>query len=313
MDEAWNLLDTISENTDNWDLDKGNEPHLEYEYACVENFSTSVLFEELGDRFGLDPYVLVEVAKSFANHIAVPKEGFIEYVEPVKHSIVMPKIMKQVNTVSSAEAKEYVETPPYPSKVQENLLTAVTNKSAGRCCIPYEQIEVQHQVSAIKELNEEDPCDVYLCEDSTKVIKGNTAKVGKPIISCAIGTSCYHGLCDIGASISVIPYSLYLEIKPDIDPIQMEEAGMTIQLANKEYICPLGMVRNVEVLVGKIKYPADFIVLGCSQDSFCPIIFGRPFLHIVGAEISLPKEKVFIKCAGEKLEFNFSKFNDHHL
>ena len=177
----------------------------------------------------------------------------------------------------------------------------------------YEQIEVQHQVSAIKELNEEDPCDVYLCEDSTKVIKGNTAKVGKPIISCAIGTSCYHGLCDIGASISVIPYSLYLEIKPDIDPIQMEEVGMTIQLANKEYICPLGMVRNVEVLVGKIKYPADFIVLGCSQDSFCPIIFGRPFLHMVGAEISLPKEKVFIKCAGEKLEFNFSKFTDKHL
>jgi hypothetical protein len=111
----------------------------------------------------------------------------------------------------------------------------------------------------------------------------------------------------------VIPYSLYLEIKPDIDPINMEETGITIQLANKEYICPLGMVRDVEVLVGKIKYPADFIVLGCSQDAFCPIIFGRPFLHTVGAEINLLKEKVFIKFAGERLEFNFSKFTDKHL
>jgi hypothetical protein len=71
----------------------------------------------------------------------------------------------------------------------------------------------------------------------------------------------------------------------------MEETGMTIQLANKEYISPLGMVRNVEVLVGKIKYPADFVVLACPQDAFCPIIFGRPFLHTVGAEINLPKEK----------------------
>jgi hypothetical protein len=26
------------------------------------------------------------------------------------------------------------------------------------------------------------------------------------------------------------------------------------------------MVRDVQVLVEKIKYPADFIVLGCSQD-----------------------------------------------
>ena len=104
-----------------------------------------------------------------------------------------------------------------------------------------------------------------------------------------------------------------MEINPDIDPIHMEESCITIQLANKEYISPLGIVRDVEVLVGKIKYPADFIVLGWSQDAFCPIIFGRPFLHTVGAEISLPKEKVFIKCAGEKLEFNFSKFTDKHL
>ena len=85
---------------------------------------------------------------------------------------------------------------------------------------------------------------------------------------------------------------------------------MTIQLANKEYISPFGIVRDIEVLVGKIKYPADFIVLGCPQDSFCPIIFGRPFLRTVGAEINLLKEKVFIKCDNERLEFNFSKFSD---
>jgi hypothetical protein len=44
--------------------------------------------------------------------------------------------------------------------------------------------------------------------DAMKVIKGNSARVGTPIISCAITTSSYHGLCDIGASVSVIPYIL---------------------------------------------------------------------------------------------------------
>ena len=101
------------------------------------------------------------------------------------------------------------------------MLIAVTNKSNRKCSESYEQVEVKSQISVIKQLNEEDHVDVYLCEDATKVIKGNSAKVGKPVISCAIGTSCYHGLCDIGSSISVIPYSLYLEIKPDIDPIIM--------------------------------------------------------------------------------------------
>jgi hypothetical protein len=87
-------LETISENTGNWDLDKGNKPHLEYEYSCVENFSTFTLFEHLSDKFGLDPYVLVEIAKSFDGHIGVPKSGFEVYVEPVKHSIVVPKVIK---------------------------------------------------------------------------------------------------------------------------------------------------------------------------------------------------------------------------
>jgi hypothetical protein len=120
------------------------------------------------------------------------------------------------------------------------------------------------EVSIIKELNEENSQEVYLCDGATKVIKGNTTRVGKPIISCAIETFSYHRLCDIGAIFSVIPYTPYLEIKFDIDPNEMEEKGMTIQLSNKEYISLLGMVRDVGVLVGKIKYRADFIVFGCS-------------------------------------------------
>ncbi len=63
-----------------------------------------------------------------------------------------------------------MESPPYPNRVKENLLITVANKSARRCHEPYEQIDMKHQILAIKELNEETPCDVYLCEDSTKVI-----------------------------------------------------------------------------------------------------------------------------------------------
>jgi hypothetical protein len=123
----------------------------------------------------------------------------------------------------------------------ENLLIAISNKSKKRCFESYEQVDVDRQISVIIQLNEEDPINVYLCKDATKIVKGESSRVGKPIMPCAIRTSCYHGLCDIGSSISVIPYSLYLEIKPDIDPIVMEEAGMTIQLANKDYINPLGI------------------------------------------------------------------------
>jgi hypothetical protein len=141
-EEAWNILETISENTGNWDLDKGNKLRLKYEYLCVENFSTSIVFEHLTDKFGLNPYVFFEIAKSFAGHIGVPKSGFEVYVEPVKHSIVVPKVIKQVDQVSSIKIKEYIETPPYPNKVKENLLIAVSNKSKKRCFESYEHVDV---------------------------------------------------------------------------------------------------------------------------------------------------------------------------
>ena len=37
--------------------------------------------------------------------------------------------------------------------------------------------------------------------------------VGMPVVLVKIGDHCYHGLCDIGASVSAIPYTLYQEIK----------------------------------------------------------------------------------------------------
>ena len=51
-----------------------------------------------------------------------------------------------------------------------------------------------------------------------------------------------------------------------------------------------------------------FLVLGSEQDNFCPIIFGRPFLNTVNAEIDCAKEKVKVKFGDVSHEFNFSKF-----
>jgi hypothetical protein len=41
---AWELLDLISENTGNWDLDKGNIITINYGYDCVKNFYATDIF-----------------------------------------------------------------------------------------------------------------------------------------------------------------------------------------------------------------------------------------------------------------------------
>ena len=94
----------------------------------------------------------------------------------------------------------------------------------------------------------------------------------------------------------------------DIAPAEIEDIDVTIKLANRDTISPIGIVRDVEVLCGKIKYPTDFLVLGFPQDDFCPIIFGRPFLNTVNAKIDCEKETVTVSFGDVSHEFNFSKF-----
>src|ERR1041384_7316528 len=108
---------------------------------------------------------------------------------------------------------------------------------------------------------------------------------------------------------ALFPSHFYQEIMHEIRPCEIEDIDVTIHLANKQTISLVGIVRDVEVLCGKVKYPTDFLVLGLVQDSFCPIIFGRPFLSTCRAIIDCKKGKVSIEFDGEPYKFKFSKFS----
>jgi hypothetical protein len=97
----------------------------------------------------------LEVVKTFAKHISLSKVGFIEYVKPMKYPTIMRAHVKApevslVLSIKAAETNNFVENPPFPNEVRENLLTYISNKSAKRKCTPYEQIEMKSEVSIIK-------------------------------------------------------------------------------------------------------------------------------------------------------------------
>ncbi|KAK1601390.1 hypothetical protein QYE76_017772, partial [Lolium multiflorum] len=102
---------------------------------------------------------------------------------------------------------------------------------------------------------------IIFCEDASNIVShpNKPKQVSVPMLSVRIGDHCYYGLCDIGASVSAIPYELYTEIMHEIGSCKLEDIDVVIHLANRETISPIGIVRDVEVLCGKIKYPADFL------------------------------------------------------
>ena len=118
---------------------------------------------------------------------------------------------------------------------------------------------------------------IYFSDEATRIAKPDEKDKHRPVVGMLvvlvkIRDNCYHGLCNLGASVSAIPYSLYQEIMNDIALAKIEDIDVTIKLANRDTISPIGIVRDGEVLCGKIKYPTDFLVLGSPQDDFCPII-----------------------------------------
>ena len=100
---------------------------------------------------------------------------------------------------------------------------------------------------------------IYFYDETARIARPDTKNkhrpvVGMPVISVKIRDHCYHGLCDMGASASAIPHSLYEEIMHDIAPAEIEDIDVTIKLVNRDTISPIGIVRDVEVLCGKVKY-----------------------------------------------------------
>ena len=98
-------------------------------------------------------------------------------------------------------------------------------KSNARTPTPPEKIKVEPSIAMVKDLlvDNIDGHVIYFCDEAARIARPNTKNkhrlvVSMPVVSVKIGDHCYHGLCDMGASASAIPISLYNEIMHDIAP-----------------------------------------------------------------------------------------------
>ncbi|XP_070004986.1 uncharacterized protein [Nicotiana sylvestris] len=119
-----------------------------------------------------------------------------------------------------------------------------------------------------------------------------------------------HALCDLGASINLIPLSLYKKLglgapKPTI---------VMLQLADRSIAYPEGVIEDVLLKIGKFIFPADFIILDFEADEKVPIILGRPLLATGDAIIKVREGKMIMRVDNEEAVFNVYKaiYLSHH-
>ena len=80
----WDLLERIKRNSEDWELDKGNESGIKLEFDCVKSFMNTDTFHKFSTKYGLDSEIVASFCESFAAHVDLPKERWFKYHPPIK-------------------------------------------------------------------------------------------------------------------------------------------------------------------------------------------------------------------------------------
>ena len=107
-------------------------------------------------------------------------------------------------------------------------------------------------------------------------------------------------LCDLGASINLMPLSMFKRLKLG----EPKSTTISLQLADRSYQHPRGIIENVLVKVGKFVFPADFVILDMEEDNSVPIILGRPFLATGKAQINVQEGELKLRVQGDEITFH---------
>ena len=157
----------------------------------------------------------------------------------------------------------------------------------------------------------------FLTEQVSAIIQSKTPvkykDPGSPTISVNIGGTCIDkALLDLGASVNLLPYSMYKQLGLG----ELKPTNITLSLADRSVKIPKGIVEDVLVKVDKFYYPMDFVVLDtepiASGPNHVPIILGRPSLATSYGIINCRNGVMQLTFGNMTLELNIFHFSNKH-
>ena len=158
----------------------------------------------------------------------------------------------------------------------------------------------------------------FLTEQVSVIIQCKTPvkykDLGCPTISVNIGGTCVEKtLLDLGASVNLLPYSVYKQLGLG----ELKPTTITLSLADRSVKIPKGTMEDVLVQVDKFYYPVDFVVLDTELvavgANYVPIILWRPFLATSNAIINCRNGVMQLTFGNMTLELNIFHLNKKHV
>ena len=158
----------------------------------------------------------------------------------------------------------------------------------------------------------------FLTEQVSSIIECKTPvkykDPGCPTISVNIGgISVEKALLDLGASVNLLPYSMYKQLGLG----ELKPTSITLSLADRSIKIPKGTIEDVLIQVDRFYYPVDFVVLDTEPvavgANHVPIILGRPFLATSNAIINCRNGVMKLTFGDMTLELNIFHLSKRHM
>ncbi|GJW41835.1 MAK10-like protein [Tanacetum coccineum] len=125
-------------------------------------------------------------------------------------------------------------------------------------------------------------------------------------LPCRLGDSkSFDTLADLGSGVNLIPLYLFKKLQIRL----LEETDHVFRLEDGTKLYPVGIVRNVEVHIGKLKILGDFYVIDMENDPTYPLLVGRGFLATAIVVIDFRKAKIAVEKGITRSIFRVKEIN----
>ncbi|KAK0595310.1 hypothetical protein LWI29_005505 [Acer saccharum] len=315
MDAASDLLEDMALNNSQW----GSQRQVPKKTSGV--LEVDVLTSVNAQMVALQNQMNKMSAGPSNVQVAQYEGGCEEEVDVEKKSSSHDEVPTTPNDpLPQPQVKAYVPLIPYPQRLKKHKDAHNFNKFLEvfkklHINIPFAEALAQMPtyVRFLKELlfnkrKLEEFETVALTEECSAILQNKLPPKlkdpGKFTIPCSIGqTEFGKALIDSGASINLIPYSVFQKLGEG----EVKPTHVTLQLADRSIKYPRGVMEDVLVKVENLYFPVDFVILEMEEDVEIPLLLGRPFLKTAGALIDVKEDKMTLRVGDEHVVFNMKK------
>ncbi|GKC42755.1 retrovirus-related pol polyprotein from transposon TNT 1-94, partial [Tanacetum coccineum] len=217
-----------------------------------------------------------------------PEQAFVEYTssctDEAGEGLVSNFMASQDARLSKFESDFKQQQSEMTNKI-DTVLKAITDRIAG--ALPSD-MDLHHNLPVLEVL---DYAPIYnaildkyiesleLGKNGSAFIQGETlVKMEDPrlfTLPCRLGDSKpFDTLADLGSCMNIIPLYLFKKLNIGL----LEEIDHVFRLADETKSYPVGIVKNVEGHIRKLKLLNDFYVIDIKKDPETPLLVGRGFL-----------------------------------